>query len=69
MNISSIWGQQVIFAVERCSGATGSHVTRSDVSHVTESDVSYVTGRDPVRKYVLRMRNRKLRYIYPNRAF
>jgi hypothetical protein len=44
-----------------CGGATGSRVTGSDVSHVTESD--------PVRKYALRMRNRKLRHIYPNRAF
>jgi hypothetical protein len=30
---------KTIFAVERCGGATGSHVTRSDVtgSHVTGS--------------------------------
>ena len=39
-------------------GATGSHVTGSDV-----------TGRGPVRKYVLRMRNRKLHNILPSRAF
>ena len=36
-------------------GATGSDVTGCDVSHVT--------GSDPVRKYVLRMHNRKLRHI------
>ena len=40
---------QVTFAVVLCGGATGSHVTGSDVSHVT--------GSDPVRKYVLRMPN------------
>ena len=39
---------QVTFAVVLCGGATGSHVTGSDVSHVT--------GSDTVRKYVLRMR-------------
>jgi hypothetical protein len=38
-------------------GATGSDVTGSDV---TGSDVSHVTGSDPVLKYILRMRNRKL---------
>ena len=37
---------QAIFAVELCGGATGSHVTRSDVSHVTGSDVSQVIGSD-----------------------
>jgi hypothetical protein len=36
---------KVAFAVERCGGAIGSHVTgsdvpRSDVSHVTRSDAS-----------------------------
>ena len=45
-----------------CGGATGSNMTGSDV---TGSDVSHVTGSDTshvhVRKYVLRMRNRKLR--------
>jgi len=39
---------------------TGSHVTESHVSHVTGSDM---TGSGPVRQYVLRMRNRKLRNI------
>ena len=29
----------------------------------TGSDVSHVTGNDPVQKYVLRMRNQKLRHI------
>jgi hypothetical protein len=37
---------QAIFAVERCGGATGSHVNRNDVSHVTGSDVSHPTGSD-----------------------
>ena len=43
-------------------GATGSDVTGSDVtgSDVTGSDVSHMTGSDPVLKYILRMRNRKL---------
>ena len=36
-------------------GATANHVTGSNVSHVT--------GRVPVRKYVMRMCNRKLRNI------
>ena len=34
---------KVVFAVELCSGATGSDVTGSDVSHVTGRDVSHVT--------------------------
>jgi hypothetical protein len=55
---SHIWG-----------GATGSHVTGSDVSHVTGSDVSHMTRSDPVRKYVLRTCNLKLRNIRPSRAF
>ena len=54
---------QVTFAVVLCGGATGSHVTESDVSHVTGSDVSHVTGSDHIRKYGLRMRNQKLRNI------
>jgi len=45
------------FVVERCGGATGSDVPGSDVSHL------------PDRKYVLSMRNRKLRNIRPSRAF
>ena len=49
---------QLLFAVERCGGANGSHVTESDVSHMT--------GSDPVRKNILRMRNKKYR---PSRAF
>jgi hypothetical protein len=55
---------QATFAVERCGGAIGSHVTGSDV---TGSDVSHVTGSDdshvPVRKYAMRMRNRQLRNV------
>ena len=57
---------QLTFEVERCGGATRNHVTGSDM---TGSDVSHVTRSDPVRKYVLRMRNRKLRHIRPSRAF
>ena len=49
---------QLAFEVERCGGATRSHVTGSDM---TGSDVGHVTRNDNVRKYVLRMRNRKLR--------
>jgi len=46
---------KVAFEVERCGGATGSDVTGSDVSHMT--------GSDTVRKYAIRMRNRKLAII------
>ena len=67
---------KVAFVGVLCGGATGSHVTGSDVSHETRSDViheigsdvSDVTGRGPDRKYVMRMRNRKLRNIGPNRG-
>ena len=52
---------QVVFAVGLCGGATGSDVTGSDISHVT--------GSDHVRKYVMRMRNRKLGHIRPSGAF
>ena len=55
---SHIWG-----------GATGSHVTGSDVSHVTGSDVRHMTRSYSVRKYVLRMCNWKLRNIRPSRTF
>jgi hypothetical protein len=48
---------KVVFEGEQW-GATGSDVTGSDVSHVT--------GSDPVRKYIMRMRNRKLRHIRPS---
>jgi hypothetical protein len=48
---------------------TGSEVTGSDVSNMTGSDISHVTGSDHVRKYVLHMRNRKLRHIRPKGAF
>jgi hypothetical protein len=44
---------KVVFEVERCGGATGSHVIGSDVSHVTGSDIS----------------QRKLRHIRPSGAF
>jgi hypothetical protein len=33
---------QVAFAVVLCGGATGSHVTGSDVSHMTGSEISHV---------------------------
>jgi hypothetical protein len=33
---------KLVFAVERCDGATGSQVTGSDISHVTGSDVSHM---------------------------
>jgi uncharacterized membrane protein YsdA (DUF1294 family) len=33
---------QVIFAVVLCGGATGSHMTGSDVSHKTGKDISHV---------------------------
>jgi hypothetical protein len=36
---------------------------------MTGSDVSHVTGSGPVRKYVLRMRNRKLCHLRPSGAF
>ena len=61
--MSSIWAL--------CGGATGGHVTGSDVagsvgSHVTRSDDSHLTGSDPVRKYVMCKCNQKLRHIYPS---
>ena len=59
---------KLLFAGEQW-GATGSDMTGSDVSHVTRSDVSHVTGRDPVRKYTMRMRNRKLYHVRPSRVF
>jgi hypothetical protein len=49
------------FEVVLWGGATGSDVTGSDISHVT--------GSDPVRKYIMRMRNRKLGHIRPSGAF
>jgi hypothetical protein len=60
-----------------CACATGSCAISTLVgpfdrkwrSHVTGSDVSHVTGSNPVRKYVLRMHNWKLRNIRPSRAF
>jgi hypothetical protein len=48
----------LIFDILNCCYMTG-----SDVSHMTE--VTSVI----VRKYVLRMRNRKLRHIYPSGVF
>ena len=52
-------------------GATGSDETGSDMigSHVTGSDVSHMTGSNHVRKYIMRMRNRKLCHIRPSVAF
>ena len=52
---------QLAIEVERCGGATGSDMSGSDVSQVT--------GSDHIWKYVLRMRNRKLRHIRPGKAF
>jgi hypothetical protein len=57
-----------------CACATGSCAISTLVgpfdrkwrSHVTGSDVSHVTGSNPVRKYVLRMHNWKLRNIRPS---
>ena len=51
---------QLAFAGVLWGGATGSDATGSDM---TGSDVSHVTGSDNIRKYVLRMRNRKLHNI------
>jgi hypothetical protein len=56
---------KVIFVGEQW-GATGSHMTESDVtgSHMTESDCtgSHMIGKVHVRnrKYVMRMRNQKI---------
>ena len=52
---------QVIFVVVVLSEAA---LTGSDVSHVTGSDISHRN-----RKYVMRIRNRKLRNIRRSRAF
>jgi len=54
--VSSIWAR------------TKSHL-RMTGSHVTGSDDSLVNGRGHVRKYVMRMRNRKLRNIRRSKAF
>jgi hypothetical protein len=48
---------QAIFAVERCGGATGSHVTGSDV---TGRDVNHVS----CQKYVLRMLNERINTVF-----
>jgi hypothetical protein len=37
--------------------------------HVTGSDVSHMTRSNHVRKYIMRMRNRKLCHIRPSGAF
>jgi hypothetical protein len=50
---------KVAFEVVLWGGATGSHVTGSDM---TGSGVSHMTGSDHVRKYAMHMRNRKLRH-------
>ena len=64
---------QLSFAGDRAGDRTiahdGSEVTGSDVSNMTGSDISHVTGSDHVRKYVLHMRNPKLRHIRPKGAF
>ena len=56
---------QLLFEREQ-GEATEGNVTGS---HVTGRDVSHVTGSVPVQKYVLRMRNRKLRNSHPSGAF
>jgi len=55
---------QLAFVEVLCGGATG-----SDRVRMTGSDVSHVTGSGPVRKKVMRMRNRKLCNIRRSRAF
>ena len=55
--VSSIWAR------------TQPHLRGCYRSHVTGSDVSHMTGSDHVRKYIMRMCNRKLRNILPSRAF
>jgi hypothetical protein len=56
---------KVVFEGEQW-GATGSDATGSDMtgSHVTD----VTSGSDHVRKYIMRMRNRKLRHIRPSGA-
>ena len=63
--LSNIWGRTKSYLrwIVRWIGPL--RMTGSDM---TESDVSHVTGSDHVRKYVLRMRNRKLRNIRPSGA-
>ena len=62
---------QVAFVKVERVGATGSHVTRSDVSHVTGNDRKSCDRRGPVRnrKNGMRMRNWKLRNIRLSGAF
>ena len=58
INVSSIWGRTKSYLrwIVRWIGPL----------RMTGSDASHVTGSDPVRKYVLRMRNRKWCHIRPN---
>jgi hypothetical protein len=49
--------------VRGCYRKSRDHLIGSDI---TASDVSHVIRRGPVRKYVIRMRNRKLRNIRPS---
>jgi len=70
---------QLVFAKVVRGGATGSHVTGSDVSHEYGSDVIHKTGSGPDQKSRDRKRplpevcsehaQRKLRNIRPSRAF
>ena len=56
---------KLVFAGDNAGDRTIAH----DRSDMTGSDVRHVTGSEPVRKYVLRMYNRKLRNIRPSWAF
>ena len=68
-NNSSIWVHLSYHLRGIVRGIGPLRMTESDVSHVTGSNVNHVTGSDPVRKYVLCIRNRKLRHIRPSGTF
>ena len=55
---------QLVFAVEGCGAATGSHVTGSDISHMTGCDVSHVPCQEVCSAYA----QPKLRHIRPSGA-
>jgi hypothetical protein len=64
-DVSSIWAQLKPY-LRRCCEVLP-EVTRSEVTSVTWPELTPVTCR--VRKYVLRMRNRKLHHIRPSVTF
>ena len=66
-HVSSIWGQLNAHLRWSCE-VERPEVTWPEVT-LTGSDVSHVTESAPYRKYVLSMRNRKLRNIRHSRAF